>query len=137
MSDNDKKEIKSGGDEVPPPKGREVSPKGNDPHPPKDKEVNIHPASGTAQRSVPPSVRQSDSWAVSNPTHSRAMAASKPQRSERDVVRDKLRQAGVLATNLGVPRNVAPISDEELERVGNLPPGARSSEDLVSEDRGD
>ena len=57
-------------------------------------------------------------------------------RAEREAVRQKLLAAGVLATDLGIPDNLVSLSDEELEQLVRLPPGARSSEELVDEDRG-
>ena len=57
--------------------------------------------------------------------------------SVRETVRAKLMKASVLATDLGVPSDIAPVvSDDELELMGDLRPGARSSEALVDEDRG-
>ena len=52
------------------------------------------------------------------------------------LVRAKLMKAGVLATDLGIPHDLAPVSDEELELTGDMRSGARSSEALVDEDRG-
>ena len=57
-------------------------------------------------------------------------------RKERRAAREKLAQAGILATDLGIPEDIAPVSDEELERWGEMRPGARSSEDLLNEERG-
>ena len=45
--------------------------------------------------------------------------------------------AGVLATNLGIPSGVKAASEEELEHLGQLKEGARGSEELVNEDRGE
>lgn len=56
--------------------------------------------------------------------------------SARETVRAKLMKAGVLATDLGIPHDTIPVSDEELERTGDMRPGARPSEALVDEDRG-
>jgi hypothetical protein len=50
--------------------------------------------------------------------------------------REKLAKAGILATDLGIPEDTTPASDEELERWGEMRPGARSSEDLLNEERG-
>ena len=57
--------------------------------------------------------------------------------SDRDITRKALLDAGVLSTNLGIPSDVQPISEEELEELGQLPEGARGSEELVYEDRRD
>jgi hypothetical protein len=53
----------------------------------------------------------------------------------RDEVRAKLLEAGILVSDLGV-KDIEPVSDEELERTGDMRPGALSSEALVSQDRG-
>ena len=45
-------------------------------------------------------------------------------------------RAGVLATDLGIPHDLVPVSDEELELTGDMRPGAGPSEALVNEDRG-
>ena len=53
-----------------------------------------------------------------------------------NAIRAKLMRAGVLATDLGIPHDLAPVSDDELELTGDMRLGARSSEALVDEDRG-
>ena len=68
------------------------------------------------------------------PVQSGALIQAAPD--ARSAVRTKLMRAGVLATDLGIPHNLAPVSDEELELTGDMRPGARSSEALVDEDRG-
>ncbi|MBN1285626.1 MAG: hypothetical protein JXB47_09525 [Anaerolineae bacterium] len=55
--------------------------------------------------------------------------------AEREAARQKLLAAGLLATDLGIPDDLEPYSDEELEQIV-LPPGARPSEELIDEDRG-
>jgi hypothetical protein len=57
-------------------------------------------------------------------------------KTEREIARERLLTAGILATNLGIPSGVQAASEEELERLGQLPEGARGSEELVNEDRG-
>jgi len=49
--------------------------------------------------------------------------------------RDVLTAAGVLATDLGIPDDTEYVSDEELEELGTMPPGARPSEELIDEGR--
>jgi hypothetical protein len=56
--------------------------------------------------------------------------------SARDAARAKLLAAGFLAMDLRAPEGTAPLSDEDLTRLGQLPAGARLSEDLIDEDRG-
>ena len=53
-----------------------------------------------------------------------------------EAARIKLAAAGYLSTNIRAPEGTIPLSDEEIARIGRLPPGARPSEELVSEDRG-
>jgi hypothetical protein len=54
----------------------------------------------------------------------------------REAVRAKLLAAGRLALDHGIPDDIEPVSEEELEELGRLAPGARSSEELIDEDRG-
>lgn len=56
---------------------------------------------------------------------------------ERERIRAKLLAAGFLVTGYEVPQNFVPLSPEELLKVGTLPPGARPSEELINEDRGE
>src|SRR5438552_20776 len=55
---------------------------------------------------------------------------------EREEIRAKLKEAGLLSTIRYAPEGAQPLSDEELAQIGRLPPGSRSSEELVAEDRG-
>lgn len=54
----------------------------------------------------------------------------------RDELCTRLQNAGILrSVNYG-PLDVLPLSVDERLRIGQLPEGARPSEDLISEDRG-
>ncbi len=53
-----------------------------------------------------------------------------------EAARIKLAAAGFLSTNIRAPEGAVPLSDEEIARIGRLPPGARPSEELIDEDRG-
>jgi hypothetical protein len=57
----------------------------------------------------------------------------------REAARAKLLAAGKLATaaRLGIPDDLEYLSDDELEELGRMPPGARPSEELINEDRGE
>lgn len=57
----------------------------------------------------------------------------------REAARARLRAAGLLATaaDLGIPDDLEYISDEELDELGRMAPGARPSEELIDEDRGE
>ncbi|MBI5668286.1 MAG: hypothetical protein HZC41_09790 [Chloroflexi bacterium] len=55
----------------------------------------------------------------------------------REAARAKLLAAGVLSTAHHAPEGAVPLTVEERMRIGTLPPGARPSEDLVNEDRGE
>ena len=54
----------------------------------------------------------------------------------RNMARAKLLTAGFLATDIRAPDGTALLSDEDLAHLGQLPAGARPSEDLIDEDRG-
>lgn len=54
----------------------------------------------------------------------------------REAIRAKLQAAGILATNLGIPEGIKRVSDEEIARIGHLEPGAKSSDEMLREDRG-
>jgi len=54
----------------------------------------------------------------------------------REAARAKLRDAGVLANDLVLPADLVPATEEELEPLGTMPPGARPSEEIIAEDRG-
>lgn len=55
----------------------------------------------------------------------------------REWAQAKLLAAGLLVTSIHAPEEIVPLSPEELLRIGRLAPGARPSEDLINEDRGD
>lgn len=50
--------------------------------------------------------------------------------------REKLLAAGILVTELGVPDDLEPISDEEIAEIGHLEPGGKSSDEIIREGRG-
>ena|SRR5258707_9773821 len=54
----------------------------------------------------------------------------------REAVRKKLIAAGILNTSHRAPDGAVALSNDELARFGQLTPGARSSEDLIDEERG-
>lgn len=56
--------------------------------------------------------------------------------ASREALRAKLNQAGVLVMDLELPADLVLVSDDELEQLGEMRPGARPSEELVAEDRG-
>lgn len=64
--------------------------------------------------------------------------SAQPQRSlTREEAREILRKAGVLDESIKAPEGYVPLSPEELLKLGTLPPDARSSLDLINEDRGE
>ena len=77
---------------------------------------------GTAQITIQPQVLTVES-PVSNPA--------------REAARTKLLAAGKLVTTIHAPRGAVALSNEELAKLGQLPPGAQTSEDLINEDRGE
>jgi hypothetical protein len=55
----------------------------------------------------------------------------------REEARDILRKAGVLVEDIEVAADTERLSPDELLELGRLAPGARSSLDLINEDRGE
>lgn len=55
----------------------------------------------------------------------------------REAARAKLLAAGKLSTTWHAPEGAVALTEEELIRIGTLPPDAPPSEQLVSEDRGE
>lgn len=59
------------------------------------------------------------------------------QLSARDTVRAKLLAAGALRTAIEIPAGARRLSLAERLEIGKMPPHARTSEDLIDEDRDD
>jgi hypothetical protein len=57
--------------------------------------------------------------------------------SARESAKAKLLAAGALVTQFEIPANTVRLSVEERLQLGTLPTDARSSLDLINEDRGD
>ena len=55
----------------------------------------------------------------------------------REAARAKLLAAGFLSTAHRAPEGAVRLTVEERMRIGTLPPGARPSEELIDEDRGE
>ncbi len=56
--------------------------------------------------------------------------------SAREAARAKLLAAGSLVTDIHAPAGAIALSNEELEKLGQLAPGAHSSEVLLDDERG-
>ncbi|MCC7451712.1 MAG: hypothetical protein IT324_30165 [Anaerolineae bacterium] len=54
----------------------------------------------------------------------------------REAARAKLLAAGRLVTNIRAPEGTVPLSPEELLRIGQRPPGTKSLDEMIDEDRG-
>ena len=54
----------------------------------------------------------------------------------REAARAKLLAAGKLVTHIHAPTGTVPLTPEERMRLGQLPPGAPTSDSLVDQDRG-
>ena len=54
----------------------------------------------------------------------------------RETARAKLREAGILANDLVLPADLTPVTEEELDQLGAMRPGARPSEEIIAQDRG-
>ena len=64
-------------------------------------------------------------------------SAPRPAKSlTREEARGRLLAAGALRTDLGLSEPIEHVSDEEIKQLGKLPPGARSSEEIIAEGRG-
>jgi hypothetical protein len=55
---------------------------------------------------------------------------------KRKQLRQKLLEANLLSTAYHAPAGTVPLSPEALLRLGSLPPGIRSTDELIDEDRG-
>lgn len=67
----------------------------------------------------------------------RPLNETPPENPAREAARAKLLAAGFLVTSIHAPEGVVPLTPEERMRIGKLPPGARPSDELISEDRGE
>jgi hypothetical protein len=54
----------------------------------------------------------------------------------REQARARLLAAGKLVTDLHAPEGTVALTPEEILQIGQLPPNARPSEELINEDRG-
>jgi hypothetical protein len=64
-------------------------------------------------------------------------SATPPRRPlTREEARARLLAAGKLVTDLHAPEGTVALTAEELLQIGQLPPNARPSEELIDEDRG-
>lgn len=59
------------------------------------------------------------------------------QNTRREVMRAKLMAAGALVTKFDIPADAVALTVEERLKIGTLRNGAKSSLDLINEDRGD
>ncbi|MEP7285439.1 MAG: hypothetical protein ABI947_06700 [Chloroflexota bacterium] len=57
--------------------------------------------------------------------------------SAREAARAKLLAAGMHVTEFQIPEGIVELSDEEMDRLGQLRQDARPSEELINEDRGE
>ncbi len=64
-------------------------------------------------------------------------AALAEWRAEYERLRAKLAAAGALSTIWKAPEGAVELTEEERIRIGTMPPGAMSSEQLIREDRGE
>lgn len=53
-----------------------------------------------------------------------------------EVARAKLAAAGKLVTDIRAPEGTIPLAPDELLRLGTLPPGSPTLDDLINEDGG-
>lgn len=61
--------------------------------------------------------------------------------AERPLTREEARrillEAGFLVTDFGLPQDAVALTQAEIDELGKLPPGARPSDELIDEDRGE
>lgn len=57
-------------------------------------------------------------------------------RKKREQLRKTMLEAGILSSEQHTLDGTIPLSPEELLRIGTLPPGSKSTVELIQEDRG-
>jgi hypothetical protein len=60
-----------------------------------------------------------------------------PYNPAREAARAKLRAAGILSESTRAPEGTVPLTVEERMHLGTLPPGSKSSLEMINEDRGE
>ena len=83
---------------------------------------------------LPPEVPVGRVRLVIQPVTEPPTAVKKPL--TREEARAILLAAGKLVTDIHAPEGTVALTPEERFRIAQLPPGARSSDELVDEDRG-
>jgi hypothetical protein len=83
---------------------------------------------------LPPEVPVGRVKLIIQPVEEPSSPAKKPL--TREEARAILLAAGKLVTDLHAPEGTVALTPEEILRIGQLPPGARPSEELIDEDRG-
>ena len=68
--------------------------------------------------------------------HEQASPSAQVVNSAHEAARAKLLAAGILSTAHVAPKDAVRLSDEALQRLGTLPAGSPSLDDLINEDRG-
>ena len=91
--------------------------------------IDLPPDTPTGQVEIQLIVRQiaSDAKEEENPEW----------RAEYERIKAKLAAAGALSTIWKAPEGAVELTEEERIRIGTMPPGAPTSEQLVREDRGE
>jgi hypothetical protein len=64
------------------------------------------------------------------------MSDNATNNSEWEAVRAKLLAAGFLVTAIHAPESSMPLSEEELYQLDQRPPGSKTLDELINEDRG-
>ena len=86
---------------------------------------------------LPDNVPPGEVEVVIRSNESTASTEKMPINAARGAARLKLSALGALVTDFDVPANANRLSVEERMRIGTLPDNARSSLDLIDEDRGE
>ncbi len=99
--------------------------------------IRIHTTIGEDRRLIidlPPDTPTGPAELVIHP-------AEAPQRETKTLTREEARAkflaAGFLTSGIPVPEDTVLLSPDDLLRAGRLTPGARPSEELINEDRGE
>lgn len=82
---------------------------------------------------LPPDIPSGAAEIVIKP---QGVAATQTVYSARENARAKLLAGGALNISHHAPDDAVALSNEELERLGVLAPGARSSDEIIDEERG-
>jgi hypothetical protein len=94
----------------------------------------VIPETRTLVIQLPPDTPTGPAELEIRPTDATVMPTTNPAR---EAARAKLLAAGRLVTSIHAPEGTPRLSPEEILKIGQLPPDARPSHELIDEDRGE